>query len=518
MRVKVRDTLSTQDHPPALVDLHVNYELDTINLVSRLCRSLEEKCVRYCHWKSNNALDRSATGENDLDLLVSRADAQLFAHILSGLGFKEAEEVPEKRLPGILNYYGYDREADKLVHVHAHYQLILGHDLTKNYHLPLEREFFKSAFQRDLFKVPEVELEYIVFIIRMILKHATWDTVLMKQGALSTSEREELAYLQVRVDHTRIGEILRLHLPSVNASLFDKCVQVHRLGSSTWSRIMIGRELQSKLKAHARRAGPEDTCLRIWRAVSRRIERRVFKRVFKKRLANGGALIAIVGGDGSGKTTATNEIRKWLAKNFETKRVHLGKPPQSWMTIVVRGIVKVGRLLGVFPYLKASLRYNDNLSSRRLFQIFPLLLRETCTARDRYLAYIKAQRFASNGNLVICDRFPLPQIKLMDAPVVQRLTGAKSTHRVILWLQKLENRYYQSIAPPEYLFALKVDPEIAVKRKVGQDLGEDPSTIRPRSQEIWVFDWETTPAHVIDTSRPLNEVLSEVKSIKWTEI
>ena len=42
--------------------------------------------------------------------------------------------------------------------------------------------------------------------------------------------------------------------------------------------------------------------------------------------------------------------------------------------------------------------------------------------RDRYISYVQARRFATNGGLVICDRFPLPQIKIMDGPQVERVT------------------------------------------------------------------------------------------------
>ncbi len=46
-----------------------------LNLIFDLCQALAEEGISYCHWKSNNALDRSASGDNDLDLLVSRTDA-----------------------------------------------------------------------------------------------------------------------------------------------------------------------------------------------------------------------------------------------------------------------------------------------------------------------------------------------------------------------------------------------------------------------------------------------------------
>lgn len=74
-----------------------------LNIVRDLCERLKSEGLEYCHWKSNAALDRSASGDNDLDLLVSRADVQLFTDILCRLGFKEASASAEKQLPSVLS-------------------------------------------------------------------------------------------------------------------------------------------------------------------------------------------------------------------------------------------------------------------------------------------------------------------------------------------------------------------------------------------------------------------------------
>ena len=62
-----------------------------LELVSVLCRALEDAGVRYCHFKSNEGIELSASGENDLDLLVHRADTQRFDRVITGLGFKAVD-------------------------------------------------------------------------------------------------------------------------------------------------------------------------------------------------------------------------------------------------------------------------------------------------------------------------------------------------------------------------------------------------------------------------------------------
>ncbi len=491
-------------------------QLPKLNLICRLCRTLKQENILYCHWKSNDALDRSASGDNDLDLLVSRADAERFSEILSKLGFKQAEARPEMRMPGVLDYYGIDNEAYKFVHVHVHYQLVVGHDMTKNYRLPIERPYLDSAAQDDLFKVPVPEFEFIVFVIRMVLKHLTWDTMLIKHGRLSPSERRELAYLQTQIDQERVDKLLRQHLPSVSVDLFSRCLRALQPDCPIWVRIKVGQQLQNALKACARRKRLQDSSLKLWRRVTRGLRRRIFgKQISTRRLASGGAIIALVGGDGAGKSTAVDGLHKWLSKDFEVLNVHLGKPPWSWTTITVRGILKLGRLLGLHPFLTtSSILYSADPKSSVPFPGYPLLIRNVCTARDRYLTYAKARPLATNGGLVICDRFPLPQTNFMDTPLIEHLVNTEQTNWFIELLKKLEKRSYQPILPPELLIVLKLNPEIAVQRKAD----EDPVYVRARSQEIWSLAWQNTPARVIDASGSMEEVLAELKSLIWSEL
>jgi hypothetical protein len=184
-------------------------EKKELEIVRELCTRLNKDGISYCHWKSNNALDRSATGENDLDLLVNRADIQTFTGILTQLGFKQAFERWRQPLPGILNYYGFDRGTGRLIHVHAHSQLILGHDATKNYRIPIEESYLASASLNGLFMVPAAEFELIILVIRLIIKHFTWDTVVLRQGKLSASEKAEINFLLKHTSEERIFDMTR---------------------------------------------------------------------------------------------------------------------------------------------------------------------------------------------------------------------------------------------------------------------------------------------------------------------
>lgn len=489
-------------------------ELSVLPLIAQLCQQLNQRQLNYCHWKSNAALDRSANGKNDLDLLIARSDVQEFTTILYGLGFKDARLPTVRELPGILNYYGYDQATEKFVHVHAHYQLILGHDTTKNYRLPIEAAYLQSStILGNLFKVPSLEFEYIVFVMRMVLKHSSWDSILGFQGALTTTEQQELDFLTTQIDDAQVALILQQHLPFIDIHQFRIWAGSLQPGYSPLSRMRVHQQLLSVLNAHARQPHWQDISLKIWRRFLWGVRRYVFQRRTRKRFASGGLMIAVVGGDGSGKSTAVNELSRWLGKTFETNQLHLGKPPWSLTTFVLRALSKTGRTLGMMPKQPISVQSLGNDSLHR-FPGYLWLLRHVFMARDRYRLYRTARRWATNGRVVICDRYPLPQIKLMDRIQAGVVLETVKTNVIMRFLINLEAKFYSHILPPDIVIVLRVDPEIAIQRR----MEDDPDWIRDRAQEIWNIDWSQDNCHVIDAGQPQEKVLVDIKALVWSQL
>jgi len=424
------------------------------------------------------------------------------------LGFKESLIPKVEELPGVRDYYGCDQNTGRLVHVHAHFQLILGNDLSKNYRLPLEQAYLESSAQRGLFRVPSPEFELVVLVIRMVLKHSTWDSMLMRHGQLSKSERSELDDLSTEENLSR-AETLLHHLPGLNRSLFDLCLQSLLPDCSYWTRVRAGEQLQKVLQTCARFPKWPDIILKFSRRIWQPILRRGFKYAPKNRFANGGLFIAIVGGDGAGKTTVIDELNEWLSGKFEVKKLHMGKPDWSWVTTVIRGILKIGTLLRLYPFEGDV--YEESLQSHG----YPWFIRAVCTARDRYLTYIQARRFSSNGGLVLCDRYSFPGFMKMDGPQCEQAANSlKKINWFLKFLVDQEKFYYQKIQLPDLLIVLKVDPEIAVQRKVE----ETETSVRARSTEVWCLDWEKLSAFTINANRSKEEALSQVKALVWEHL
>ena len=479
-----------------------------LDLVVNLCRTLAAQKIDYCHWKSNSFLCRSANGENDLDLLINRAHSQCFFEILYTLGFKESLLSKDDELPGVRDYYGYDQKTGRLVHVHAHFQLILGNDLSKNYRLPLEQPYLNSSVQGDLFRTPTPEFELVILVIRMVLKHSTWDSILMRHGQLSKSEQYELNDLLSDGALSNVETVLQ-HLPDLSRPLFDLCLQSLQPGCSYMVRVRAGEQLQKALRTCARRSHWLDVTVKFSRRIWLPIQGRVLRHVPKSSFASGGLFIAIVGGDGAGKTTLIDELYKWLSEKFEVKKVHMGKPAWSMATIVIRGILKIGTLLRLYTF-EGDI-YEESFQPHG----FPWFIRAVCTARDRFLTYIQARRASSNGRLVLCDRYSFTDLMKMDAPECRSAVAiSKKTNWFFKFLINKEESYYRQINFPDLLIILKVDPEVAVQRKKD----ETDVSVRARSTEVWEIDWSGTSGIVIDASLGREEVISEVKALVWAHL
>jgi thymidylate kinase len=103
----------------------------------------------------------------------------------------------------------------------------------------------------------------------------------------------------------------------------------------------------------------------------------------------------------------------------------------------------------------------------------------------------------------------------MDGAVTAGMPDPARRGRLVGVLARIERRYYDRIGHPDILIILRVDPDLAVERKRGE---ERESFVRPRSEEVWRMDWRGTDGIVVDAGRPKAEVVSQIRSLVWSRL
>jgi thymidylate kinase len=484
-------------------------------LVLDLLRALASGGISYCQWKSTIDLARAASGESDLDLLVSRADQPALLEILGRLGFREADPPPEKAAAGTRSFFGYDTEAPRLIHAHVHYLLMVGHDLSKGFRLPLERAFLGSARQSREFQVPAPELELVAYVVRMVLKRGTLDSILRGRGRLTKREAKELAWLESEADFGRVKQLLDDPDAVVDFSTFSRCREALRAESMPRELWQCGRDMRDRLAGRSPRSPQSDARLRLGRIFRYRVRKASRGRSPRHTPVGGGLVVALVGSDGSGKSTALQHVEDWLAPDLDVLRAHLGRPPWSRTTVFVRGGLKAARLAGrPFRWLALPASRSGRTFAGPPASTLTELARFACTARDRNLVYREVTTAAARGRIVLCDRYPLAGLMRMDGPQVGRLLEGTRAGPLARFIQRREEHYYEPFVAPDLLFVLQIDADVARNRKPE----DDPERVTRRSREILGIDWSETGAIVLDASRPAAEIAAEIKQRIWREI
>lgn len=499
-------SLSVIDSLPSRIGLFAEPEISPApaGLVAQVSDALEAAGIRYCQWKGHTRRERWSAGRGDLDLLVDRASAPALGIALERLGFKLALPSPELTVPGVVSYLGLDAGLGRLVHVHAHYQLILGSAWRRHYHLPIEAAVLEASLPDSPFRTPAPEHALLLFVLHQVLRYQLRHLGPGREPAWLRTIEPDLHRLESAADpHALAREVARL-LPDLGPREFLQCLESLRPGFPPARRLLVRATLEWRLRTFLRRPPLSALLLRAAHRARGLGLPRSWRWTGGKRLAAGGAVVALVGADGAGKSTCAAELERWLAPELMTRRVHLGRPPRRWLTWAVGGALKAARRLEA-----ARPRAEPRSLARHLE-----LLRHVCTARDRYHLYRRVRRFVAQGGVALCERYPVPQSHALAGPSAAQGLATDVHTPFAAWLRRVEGTYYARIGMPSLLVVLRVTPEAAVRRKTD----EPAEYVRARAELLQQVDWSDSTAWIVDAGRPLPDVLAELRFHLWERL
>ncbi|HYF12120.1 MAG TPA: hypothetical protein VEC09_07450 [Actinomycetota bacterium] len=223
-----------------------------------------------------------------------------------------------------------------------------------------------------------------------------------------------------------------------------------------------------------------------------------------------GAVIAFVGSEATGKSTILGRMHAWLSESHRVDRIHAGKPPATALTYLPHVLLPM--LRGVFPeqrLTRVERRYAEPAGSSG--DAFPLLfgLRAVMLGVERRALLRRAAARAACGVIVLSDRYPSSRAGAPDGPQLAHLLPGDPLRR---GLAALETRLYDAIPSPDLVVALTAPLEVTLARNASRSKTEPEDYVRFRHARSAHLEFDGVPVLRIDTHRPLDTVVDEVRN------
>ena len=502
-----------------------------------LCKELFEKLnssnVRYCHFKSNNNLMMSLEGKEDLDIIVSGEDYSCFEDIITCYGFVECERNIFCSYPGVTNWYGYDKKNGSIIHIHLHTKLITGKGLVKDYILPWESQIINNAVINELgIKVNNPNIELILLFTRLVVKRKITDRIksTKREAFIPDDEWEEVLYLRKRICEPDFKNYYCELIDEQTYSIFKNMMTCDK-NIDKREFCNFERHIKTKLKRNRRFNPVVAEVLSVLYRVKRKINvicNEIVDLAFpvKNRICGQGGIFALVGIDGSGKSTISKEIIGWLDTYFDVKRYYFGAGDGNCdllINVLIKGYQYLVRKKVVQEQDRGSSERVNVENGEGLGYVKACLasIAYVKLSYNNYRSMRKAKRFCNKGGIVICDRFPQSMKEVLhDGPLIDRYRRAYPKSFLIRKLALKEKRLFEkmdNIDSNIYVIRLNVDPIICYQRKKENE-GSEMDRIIKAEQLGDIKYINATETVEVDGNDELRNVVLNVKTIIWDRV
>lgn len=215
-------------------------------------------------------------------------------------------------------------------------------------------------------------------------------------------------------------------------------------------------------------------------------------------------LIAVIGCDGSGKSTVSEAILNWVQSFAPAQTAHLGKQSGN-IGRSIAGLPLIGGMLD-----KIIARKTDNTRAQRNEKtpgiLVSLIIYAFSLRRLRRFKRMMAMR--RRGMIIITDRYPQ-----LDVPGAYDGTGLSTNapgNSFVQWLARRERKLYEWMTSyqPDLVIRLNVDLDTACSRKPDHRR----SLLRDKVAATPLLRFNGAPIVEIDASLPLSVVNEAAKA------
>ncbi len=470
--------------------------------------------IAYCYWKSSRCLQAVFAGEGDVDLLIAREDQHRAQAILFEQDFKRFPSVVRHDPPAILSFLGYDEPSGQLIHLHLYFRLLVGERLLPNYRLPWEGVILARAIHHPTLPIRTLDstAEAVLLVVRACLELRRSDPIAVRGwGTITRKFALDRAELAARVGRAAVH---KLAAELLNETLAD-CVVDALYGERPLElQVRIRRHIRRYCAAYRSYGGFEVRARSIMRAglwIAGNLNKHFLHlpRPWNRSASGGGCMVAIIGVDGSGKSTSVATMRAWLGSKIDVLPIYFG-------TGDGRPSLLLWPLKLALPLMTRMFKNKPNVASHGkmsghapgLFYSGLMIFWAIAVALDKRAKLTAALRGTNQGLVVLTDRYPQDQIlRFNDGPLLARVPVAPG------WLRRIEAAVYARARrfPPDLVIKLTVSPETAAKREPSMD----PMVIRERVAALEHLVFPRARVVCVDAEQPLPDVIRAVKREIW---